>query len=91
MLKQCKYYDMENDTIHGGIIDTDNNVLICACCGSIYPLSELDELDMVILKIYDEWVDFSDEIIAQSMIFLLDVLRLSSGSAGGENSPVEKT
>lgn len=63
MFKQCKFYDEEQDVIGGGIIDYDTNRLICACCGSVFPLEKLEELGITVLKVYDEWVDFHEEII----------------------------
>ena len=63
-MKQVKFYDKENDDELCGIL-TDDADIICGCCGSLIPSSEIgDDEDCTysILKIYDEWVDFSDFI-----------------------------
>ena len=63
MAKQVKIYDIDNDMYHGGIL-LDNGDVICACCGG---LLEADEKDVTykIDKIYDYWVDFTDEICGE--------------------------
>ncbi len=62
-MKQIKWFDKENELVHGGIL-LDNGDIICACCGGLIPVDEqLGEVE--ILDIYDFWVDFSDEIIGE--------------------------
>ncbi len=62
-MKQIKWFDKENELVHGGIL-LDNGDIICACCGGLIPVDEqLGEVE--ILDIYDSWVDFSDEIIGE--------------------------
>lgn len=55
---QVKFYDKDNDTINYGILINDNTI-ICACCGGVF---DVNEDDVVILKKYNYWVDFSNEI-----------------------------
>lgn len=57
MYKQVKFRDFE-DTIRGGILDTEKDVIICACCGGTF---EVDEVP--IEEVYSSWIDFTDEII----------------------------
>lgn len=62
-MKQIKYKDIENDVICGGI-RLDDGDIICACCGSLIPVDEQDaEYGFELLEEYDNWVDFSNEII----------------------------
>ena len=35
MFKQIKFID-EDNVILGGIIDTDDNIIICGCCGGTF-------------------------------------------------------
>lgn len=64
-MKQIKFKDCEG-SIFGGI-QLDNGNVICGCCGSIYPLDEIGKLsdgsEIEIIKTYEDWVDFSQEII----------------------------
>ena len=54
-MKQVKFIDKNFDaTMHG--IDTGEFV-ICACCGDRFNYDEIE-----ILKQYENWVDFSEEI-----------------------------
>lgn len=58
-MKQCKFYDVANETYLGGIL-TEDNEIICGCCGGkIY----LDNEQYEIIEIYPNWVDLTDEII----------------------------
>ena len=61
-MKQIKFFDKENDLIHGGILLDDGDI-VCACCGGLIPADEHNELGIEILKIYPDWIDFSDSII----------------------------
>lgn len=62
--KQCKFKDLENDTILGGILNEDEKYIICGCCGGIIDLSE-EPSDYEIIKIYDNWLNISEEIIGE--------------------------
>ena len=70
MFRQCKFYDIENDAYLGGIL-TDDDDLICGCCGGYIPREEIcllgreqQEEDLyIVTEIYDKWVSLSDEII----------------------------
>lgn len=59
-MKQIKFYDKENDSVHGGIL-TDDGDIICGCCGG---LIEKDDVmsDIVILETYSEWIDLTEAI-----------------------------
>lgn len=67
VVKQCKFTDFENTT-HGGLYvltngqveDTDNDYIICGCCGSIFHLDDVESY-----SIYQTWVDISDEIMGE--------------------------
>lgn len=62
MAKQIKFYDIENEVIHGGILLDDGDI-ICACCGGLIPVDE--QIGTIeIFDIYDTWIDFSSIIVA---------------------------
>lgn len=58
--KQVKFYETEyeNPEMLYGIL-LDNRYLICACCGGFCDL-KYDPDEICIVKIYDNWVDFSE-------------------------------
>ena len=60
-MKQIKFYDKDSDTVHGGIMLDDGNV-VCGCCGGIFPADEVDET-WELVETYDFWVDLSETII----------------------------
>ena len=60
-MKQIKFYDIENELFHGGIL-LDNGDIICACCGGLIPADEQEDA-IKIIDTYEDWVDFSDAII----------------------------
>lgn len=57
MCKQVKFRDFD-DVVRGGIYDVDNEIIICACCGGIVELNEVE-----IIEVYEDWVDFTQSII----------------------------
>ena len=62
-MKQIKFRDIENDVVCGGIRLDDGDV-ICACCGGLIPADEQNaEYNFELIEEYDNWVDFSHEII----------------------------
>ena len=64
-MKQVKFLDTDNNEIHGGLL-LDNGDIICACCGGIIPADEIgpgEKSHAIILKIYENWIDFSEFII----------------------------
>lgn len=49
---------MDNEgTIQAGIWNQDRDEIICGCCGAI-----IESGDFVLLHIYDEWLNITDEI-----------------------------
>ena len=60
MAKQIMFRDNFSKNIHGGI-QLDNGDVICGCCGSLFEKCDLDD-EMTILKVYDYWVDLTEEI-----------------------------
>lgn len=60
--KQCKFKDLENDTILGGFYNEEENYILCGCCGGIIDLNE-EPSDYEILEIYKYWVDLTEFII----------------------------
>lgn len=60
--KQCKFKDIENDTILGGFINEEENYILCGCCGCIIDLNE-DAEDYEVLEVYKYWVDLTEFII----------------------------
>ena len=57
MFKQIKFRDFE-DVVRGGILDTEKNIVICACCGGVFEVEEI-----AIDEVYEYWVDFTEDII----------------------------
>ena len=63
-MKQIKYRDIKNNVVCGGI-RLDNGDVICACCGSLIPVNKQNvEHDFELIKEYNDWVDFTTDIIA---------------------------
>lgn len=64
-MKQIKFYDIENDCVHGGIEMDDGNV-VCGCCGGVL---EKDEEGVIWKKIteYNYWVDLTEEICGDDL------------------------
>lgn len=60
MAKQIMFMGNYSLHIHGGI-QLDNEDVICGCCGTRFEKSNLDD-EMTILKVYDHWVDLTEEI-----------------------------
>ncbi len=62
-MKQVMFYDKANDKIHGGLLTDDENI-ICGCCGGIIPADEIggEDDDHEILKVYDSWVNLDEAI-----------------------------
>lgn len=60
-MKQCKFFDIENEKHQGGILLDDGSV-ICGCCGNILPADERDKT-WNLEEVYEDWVSLSDEIV----------------------------
>ena len=56
MFKQVKFVDFENE-IHGGILNENENYIICGCCGGVFEKNEVK-----ILKVYD-WINIEEAIL----------------------------
>ena len=56
MNKQCIFMDNEG-TVQAGIYNTNTDEIICGCCGAT-----IKSGDFVILHLYEEWLNISDEI-----------------------------
>jgi hypothetical protein len=62
MSRQVKFIDYSNpEKALGGILFENGDVL-CACCGGIFPMEEEYET-FEIVNVYDNWIDFSENII----------------------------
>jgi len=63
-MKQVKFYDGCCNSIASGGIMLDNGDIICGCCGGIITSKmQKENPDFKLLKVYDYWVDFSEEIL----------------------------
>ena len=63
-MKQIKFYDIENDCVHFGIL-TDEGDIICGCCGGLIPSDEIGDTEDCthkIIKIYDNWKSLDDQL-----------------------------
>lgn len=58
MVKQVLFFDNDNKAYEGGILLEDGRI-ICGCCGGII---EADDENFKIIKIFDNWVNISEEI-----------------------------
>ena len=62
-MKQIMFKDIENKSIHGGIL-LDNGDVICCCCGSLISAKEFGENGSYeILEEYKDWVDLTEFIV----------------------------
>lgn len=59
-MQMVKFKDLENNTILGGIL-TDEGNIICGCCGS---LIEKDDFQFEIIENLS-WIDISNEILGE--------------------------
>ena len=59
-MQMVKFKDLENNTILGGIL-TDEGNIICGCCGS---LIEKDDFQFEIVEKLC-WIDISNEILGE--------------------------
>ena len=69
-MKQVKFYDRENDTVLGGIL-TDEGDIICGCCGGLIEADDIGDDDgslFTILETYKTWLDISEVIIGEEQI-----------------------
>lgn len=66
-MKQIKFYDIENNSHHGGI-ELDNGDVICGCCGG---LLEKDDEGTTWKKLieYENWIDLSETICGDNLDF----------------------
>ncbi len=60
--KQVKFVDVDEHTIHGGIliIQGDEQYIICGCCGGVFEIEDVE-----IVKEFPDWIDISDSIIGE--------------------------
>lgn len=59
-MQMVKFKDLESNTILGGIL-TDEGNIICGCCGS---LIEKDDVNFEIIENLS-WIDISNEILGE--------------------------
>ena len=59
---QCKFRDLKNDKIFGGLHILDEGI-ICGCCGGFIPEDEFDEEVEILSEWTFDWHDFSDIIL----------------------------
>ena len=59
-MKMVKFKDLESNTILGGIL-TDEGNIICGCCGC---LIEKDDFQFEIMEKLS-WIDISNEILGE--------------------------
>lgn len=59
-MEMVKFKDLESNTILGGIL-TDEGNIICGCCGG---LIEKDDIQFEIMEILP-WIDISNEILGE--------------------------
>lgn len=59
-----KIVDEKYDIAYGGIYvkDTDNEYVICGCCGHVFFLDEIE-----IIERYEDWIDLTNEIVGDEL------------------------
>lgn len=65
-MNQIAFYDVENDSILGGL-QFDNGDVICGCCGGLIEKSDFDDGLFTILKVFDSWIDLTETIIGDEI------------------------
>lgn len=60
--KQVKFFDRENQDIHGGIL-INGETLICGCCGGVFVKDEWRDMGITIMEEYEHWVNLDEEIM----------------------------
>ena len=65
MAKQVKFFDMENNENHGGIL-LDSGDVVCGECGSILPEDQKGETWRIV-KEYHNWVNLDEEICGDDL------------------------
>lgn len=60
MLKMCNFLLKPDDQRLQGFYNTDNDKVICACCGKEFNAKDPKEVDDI--HIYNDWVDISDSV-----------------------------
>ena len=60
--KQVKFFDRENQDIHGGIL-INGETLICGCCGGVFVKDEWRDLGITVMEEYEHWANLDEEIM----------------------------
>ena len=60
MSAQIMFKDLDGETVHGGIL-LDNGDVICGCCGGIFEANEKGET-WELIKEYSDWLNLDEEI-----------------------------
>lgn len=60
-MKQIKFRGLKSNTSIGGIL-LNNGDIICGDCGGML-LADQKDISYKIEKVYDDWVNLSDEIL----------------------------
>ena len=60
MIKQLIFKDLDNNTIHGGLL-LENGDVICGCCGAIQEHDD-EEVTWKRLEVFDTWEDIDEAI-----------------------------
>ncbi len=69
-MKQIMFKDIENESIHGGIL-LDNGDVICGCCGGLLKADEINQTWSNI-NTYDEWIDLDETICGDDLDYYED-------------------
>lgn len=62
-MKQIKFKDFKDNTIHGGIL-LINGDAICGCCGG---LLKANDNSWKIIEKYDDWIDLDETICGDDL------------------------
>ena len=59
---QVRFSEDLEYTWKGGIWDSEEDIIICGCCGGIFEKDDIHD-GVFQFKVYDNWVDISEEIM----------------------------
>ena len=64
IITQVRFRSEGEDISHGGILVEvdDDSYVICGCCGSIFEMDEIQEMNKI-----ESWIDINDAIIGQAI------------------------
>lgn len=69
MTTQIRFFDIENNAVHGGIM-LDNGDVICGCCGGLFKSSEQNKTWKLLEKY--NWLNLDEAICGDDLCDAVD-------------------